>query len=136
MSVEFTVYLEREAMPSPRDWAQAIVEAGFPAELDKGFDVDDFAGFLSCRYAGADAGFEYESGPIEYVDELELPSDFDFSVTFSTNSETRELAAAVVSAAVLCSLSRGILVDPQADSVVTSGDAISWAGEQLEEIEL
>jgi hypothetical protein len=41
-----------------------------------------------------------------------------------------------VSAAVLCSLSRGILVDPQADLKVTADEVISWAREQLAEIEL
>jgi len=136
MSIDFMVYMERTAMPSPRDWAQAIVDAGFPAELDAEFDVDDFSGFLPCRYAGADAGFEYLSGPIEFVDGLELPSDFDFSVTFSTHSDMRELAASVVSAAVLCSLSAGILVDPQGDVAVPTTGAIPWAREQLEEIDL
>lgn len=136
MSVEFTVYLPREAMPHPSEWAQAITDAGFLAELDPKFDVDEFSGFLPCRYDGEDAGFEYGSGSIELVDELELPEDFDFSVTFTTHSDERGLAASVVSAAVLCSLTSGVLVDPQADLVVSSGEAITWAREQLEEIEL
>ena len=136
MSTDLTVYMPRQAMPDPRDWAAAIVDIGFPAELDTEFDVDTFSGFLSCRYAGAEAGFEYFSGPIEFVDELELPSDFDFSVTFSTHSSLRELASAVVAAAVLCSLSRGILVDPQSDIAVAADDAVSWAREQLADIEL
>jgi hypothetical protein len=55
MSVELTVYLARSAMPSTRDWAQAIVEAGFPAELDAEFDVDSFSGFLSSSAAHAPA---------------------------------------------------------------------------------
>jgi hypothetical protein len=136
MSIEFTVYMTREAMPSPRDWAQAIVDAGFSAELDTEFDVDAFSGFLPCRYDGVEAGFEYLSGPIEFVDELDLPSEFDFSVTFTTHSSMRELASSVVSAAALCSLSAGILVDPQADVAVSASEVISWAREQLEEIEL
>jgi len=136
MSVDFTVYMPRKAMPDPHDWATAILDTGFPAELDPEFDVDSFSGFLPCRYDGGEAGFEYFSGPIEFVDELELPSDFDFSVTFSTHSSLRELASSVVSAAVLCSLRRGILVDPQADLKVSADEAISWAREQLAEIEL
>lgn len=136
MSVDFTVYMARTEMPSPAEWAEAIVDAGFPAELDAELDVDEFSGFLPCRYAGADAGFEYVSGPIEFVDGLELPSDFDFSVTFSTHSSLRELASSVVSAAVLCSLCRGILVDPQGDVAVDADGAIAWAREQIEEIEI
>jgi hypothetical protein len=136
MSVEFTVYMRHTEMPDPLDWATAITDAGFPAELDSEFDVDAFSGFLPCRYAGADAGFEYNSGPIEFVDELTLPDDFDFSVTFVTHSDTRELASSIASAAVLCSLSRGVLVDPQADVAVSASDAIVWAREQLQEVEL
>jgi len=136
MSVELTVYMARTAMPSPPDWAQAIVDAGFPAELDVEFDVDTFSGFLPCRYDGGEAGFEYLSGPIEFVDDLELPSEFDFSVTFVTHSSMRELASSVVSAATLCSMTAGILVDPQADVAVSASEAIAWAREQLEAIEL
>jgi hypothetical protein len=136
MSVDFTVYMARTAMPSPGAWAQAIVDAGFPAELDVEFDVEEFSGFLPCRFDGADAGFEYLSGPIEFVDGLELPSDFDFSVTFTTHSDLRELAASVAAAAVLCSLSAGILVDPQADVVVSATGAVAWGREQLDQIEL
>jgi hypothetical protein len=136
MSVDFTVYLARPSMPEPRAWARAILDTGFAAELDAAFDVDSFSGFLPCRYAGADAGFEYSSGPIEFVDELELPDDFDFSVSFTTHSSMRELASSVVSAAVLCSLSRGVLVDPQADARISAEDVIGWAREQLEQIEL
>jgi hypothetical protein len=134
MSIELTVYLAREAMPVLSVWAQTVVDTGFLAELDSDFDVDTFTGFLPCRYDGADAGFEYASGPIEFVDGLELPSDFDFSVTFTTHSSPRELASSVVCAAVLCALGRGILVDPQADVAVSAEDAISWARDQLEEL--
>lgn len=135
MSVEFTVYLPRDAMPSPSEWASAIRDRGFDVELGTKFDVDDFSGFLPCRIEGEDAGFEYSSGPIEFVDELELPDDFDFSVTFTTHSSQRELATSVVSAAVLCALVRGVLVDPQADMTVSAGEAVAWAGEMLDEID-
>jgi hypothetical protein len=136
MSVELTVYLPRTAMPTPSDWAQEITDRGFAAELDSDFDVDRFAGFLPCRYDGVDSGFEYSSGPIEAVDELELPDEFDFSVTFITHSDMRELASSVVCAAVLCAHSRGILVDPQADTAVSADDAIPWARELLTEIDI
>lgn len=136
MSVDFFVYLSREAMPTPKEWARALVERGFPAELDEDFDVDDFSGFLPCSFDGVEAGFEYTSGSPEALDELELPGDCDFQVTFSTDSEARDLASSVVCAAVLCALSGGVLVDPRADLAVTAEDAVPWARERLEEIEL
>jgi hypothetical protein len=136
MSVEFTVYLSRSEMPSPKEWATGIVDAGFGVELDTKFDVDAFSGFLPCKLDGVDSGFEYGSGPIEIVDGLELPEDFDFSVTFTTHSDMRELATSVVSAGVLCSLTGGVLVDLQADEAVAGADAIEWARETLDEIDL
>lgn len=136
MSIDFTVYLPRGAMPAPRAWAEAIADSGFPAELTADFDVDEFSGFLPCRFDGVDAGFEYSSGPIEFIDELELPAEFDFSVTFTTHSSMRELAASAVCAAVLCAVTHGTLVDPQGDLTISSNEAISWARDQLEEIDL
>jgi hypothetical protein len=136
VSVEVTVYLAREAMPDPSDWAKAVVDAGFELKLDSDFDVDDFSGFLPCLYEGIEAGFEYFSGPIEFVDGLELPSDFDFSVTFVTHSSMRELASSTVASAVLCQLSQGVLVDAEGDVAVPASDAIAWAREQLDAIEL
>jgi len=135
MSVDLVVFTSRSAMPAPRVWARSIVDAGFPAELDSDFDLDTFNGFLPCRYDAADAGFEYFAGPPD-AEGLALPPEIDFSVTFTTHSDMRELAASTVAAAVLCSLTGGILYDPQAGVKVPSSDALRWAREQLDEIEL
>ncbi len=47
MSVDLNVYLARSSMPSPTRWAQAIREAGFPADeerVDLGVPADhDFS---------------------------------------------------------------------------------------------
>lgn len=136
MSDDLTVYLARQSMPRPRDWAKAIVESGFPAELVADFDVDDYSGFVRCRFEGADSGFDYESGTVEYVDELDLPNEVDFSVTLGGRDTDVELASSVVSAAVLCHMSGGVLVDPHWDVSIAAEDAISWARERLEELDV
>jgi hypothetical protein len=136
MSNELTVYLARETMPEPAVWARSILERGFDAEMDSDFDVEEFVGFLACRFDGEATGFEYSSGPIEYVDDLELPEEFDFSVTFTVHGDERELASATVCAAILCALGEGVLVDPQADSVVAAEDAVGWACDQLKDLDL
>lgn len=135
MSVDLVVFTARRAMPAPRVWARSIVEAGFPAELDSDFDIDDFSGFLPCRYDGIDAGFEYLAGPPEAV-ELELGPEIDFSVTFVTHSDARELASSIAAAATLCSLTGGLLYDPQAGASVTAQDVMHWARETLAELQL
>jgi hypothetical protein len=137
MSVDLMVYLPRARMPAPATWASAIGEAGFETtELDAHFDVDEHSGFLPCTLDGVESGFEYTSGPIESIDGLELQETFDFSVTFTTHSDLRELACSAIAAAVLCSITNGVLVDPQADERVESDEAIAWAREMLAEIAL
>jgi hypothetical protein len=130
MSVDLVVYAARSAMPSTSQWAQSIVAAGFAAELDDDFDIDSFSGFLPCSYGGEEAGFEYFAGPVE-ASEVELPSECDFSITFSTHSELRELAASVAAAATLCSLTQGVLYDAQAGTTVPASEVQQWAREQL-----
>lgn len=136
MSVNLHVFLERKSMPTPPDWAKAIIDAGFDADLDSDFDVDRFCGFLPCRFEGAESGFEYLAGPIESADGLSLPENFDFEVTFSTHSNRRELSSSVVAAAVLCKVTNGVLFDPQAGDRVTAEQATAWARELLAEIDL
>jgi hypothetical protein len=134
MSVDLVVYMARPAMAEPNAWARAIVDAGFPAELDSDFDVETFTGFLPFPYDGVEAGFEYFSGPVSPEEADGLPSNVDFSVTFATGSRMRDLASSVVSAAVLCVLTGGVLLDPQAGMTVTAGEAMAWARSMLEGI--
>jgi hypothetical protein len=117
-------------------WAEAIREAGFSADLDADFHVDTSSGFQPCAYDGEPSGFEYFPGQVtddERVD-LGLPAEYDFSVTFATHSDMRELATCVVAAAVLCELAGGQLSDPQAGEDITASQALSWAREAISEI--
>jgi hypothetical protein len=136
VSVDLTVYLARAKMPTPLRWAKAIREAGFPVDLDADFDVDTFSGFLPCAYDGKPGGFEYFAGQVtdeDHVD-LSLPAEYDFSVTFATHSDMRELATSVIAAAVLCQLAGGQLSDPQAGEDVAASQALSWAREMMDQI--
>jgi hypothetical protein len=134
VSVCLTVYLVRAKMPTPSRWATAIREAGFPADLDADFEVDTFSGFLPCAYDGKPGGFEYFAGRVTDEDrvDLGLPAEYDFSVTFATQSDMREFATSVVASGVLCQVAGGQLSDPQAGENVAASQALSWARETLE----
>jgi hypothetical protein len=136
MSVDLTVYLARANMPTPDRWARAIHEAGFPAELDADFDVDEHTGFLPCTYDGKPGGFEYYASKLEDEEhrDLGLPAGYDFSVTFATHSDMRGLATSIVAAAVLCQITSGRLSDQQAGEDVEASRVLSWAREMLEQI--
>lgn len=136
MSVDLNVYLHRASMPNPSDWQEAIRAAGFPVEIDTGFDVDTFTGFLPCKLDSQLSGFEYFASPLdpEEAMELEAPAGADFSVTFVTHANLRELAASLAAASVLCQVSGGLLVDPQSGESYSGGDAVTWAKAELEQL--
>jgi hypothetical protein len=137
MSVDLIVYLRQAAMPSPKDWQEAIQTAEFPVELDMNFDPATFRGFLPCKFNGEPSGFEYFVSPrrAEEAVELGAPRDADLSVTLVTHSDLRELAVAVSAASALCRVSGGLLVDPQSGETYTPESVLVWAREQLVEIE-
>jgi hypothetical protein len=136
MSVDLIVFLPRAKMPTPARWAEAIREAGFLADLDTDFDVDAFSGFLPCAYDGKPGGFEYLPSPLDSGERAELgaSAEHDFSVTFATHSDMRELATSVIAAAVLASLAGGKLSDPQAGEDIEAPHALDWARTMLDQI--
>jgi hypothetical protein len=133
MSVDLIVYLQRSAMPSPANWQQAIRDAGFPVELDQGFDPDTFSGFLPCTIRGIESGFEYFAGPLSDDDRAAVgaPPGSDFSVTLVTHSDLRELACSVAAAGALTRRSGGILVDPQSQESFPAAVVLAWATQQF-----
>ena len=128
MSVDLNVFLNRSMMPTPTQWAQAIIDSGFDTEMDSDFDVDDFMGFLPCKHGGVDSGFEYYSDTVSPADrtELDLPNLIDFSVTFVTGSNIRESMTSLISAGVLCKLSGGTLHDPQSGDSYSADTVLDW----------
>jgi len=137
VSVDLIVYLSRSAMPSPKQWQQAIRDAGFPVELDTDFDVDSSIGFRPCRFRGGEAGFEYFSAPVEESEraESQVPTSYDFSVTLATHSDLREFASSLLAAGALCHASGGLLVDPQSGESCPSEQALEWTSQQFAELE-
>src|SRR5205807_9588609 len=128
MSVDLVVYLRRTAMPSPKEWQQAIQMAGFPVELDTDFDPDTFRGFLPCKFRSEPSGFEYFPTSLTASEAVELgaPTGTDLSVTLVTHSDLREFAAAVSAASALCRASGGLLVDPQSGEAHSPESVLAW----------
>ena len=133
MSVTLSVFLRGSRMLSPTDWAEAIKASEFDMELATDFDVRFFSGFLPCKYAGRDAGFEYSS---EIVADHELDEnviaqigDRDVVVNFNTHSDMRGLITSIIASAVLCARVDGVLWDAEANELVS--DALSW-GKEME----
>ena len=137
MSVDLIVYLRRRAMPTPAAWQQAIINAGFPVEMDIDFEPDTFSGFLPCKLHGEQFGFEYFAAPLSDAQRAEVnaPAGSDFSVTLATHSDLREFACSVAASSALAQVSGGLLVDPQSGDSFPASDVAAWASEQFAEAE-
>lgn len=135
MSVVFSVFLQASKMPSPAGWAEAIRSNGFDMELDRDFDPKSDVGFLPCKYAGQNAGFEYywdpkardglEGGPAARIGNRDARADF------ITHSDMRELMASIIAGAVLCAMADGVLWDTEAGEFVSAAEALEW-GKSME----
>lgn len=131
MSLMMQVFLSRERMVTPVQWADAIRAQGFDMQLDTDFDIRTFTGFLPCRYKGKDAGFEYFFEPVS-ASELdartrEVVGDRDTLVSFTTHSGFRDLMTSVIASGVLCSITGGVLLDSEADEFTMADAAVAWA---------
>jgi hypothetical protein len=132
MSIENVVILRREVIPSPEAWQAAIRAADFDMEIDTDFQWDEFDGFLPCTYKDKNAGFEL------FLDELDLDGlglsdeeiaqigDRDHVVVLVTHSDFRELMTSMIAAAVLCSMTDGLLVEGGEPPFIKAVDAIAW----------
>ncbi|MFK7888607.1 MAG: hypothetical protein AB8G16_17245 [Gammaproteobacteria bacterium] len=137
--------MNRTKMPTPETWLAAIEAHGFEMEMDVDFDVEDFEGFLPCKYKGEDAGFEYwaektdvnalaADGMLEGDEVTEL-GDSDFLVTLSTHADYRELITSMIAAAVLAELSGGQLAPGGEPPFLHGAQAVEKIREDLPGLE-
>ncbi|UOO88846.1 hypothetical protein LVJ82_15520 [Vitreoscilla massiliensis] len=131
MSVANNVYAMRQSLPTPKQWAAALLEAGFEVVLDSEFVWWEFEGFLPATYQGQEAGFELY---VESVDANQLNKrerkhlqGRDTVVTLITHSDMREYVSSMLAAAVLCALSDGLLAEGGETPFIAAPDAIDWA---------
>ncbi len=133
MSYDLTVRLSRQNMPTPSAWRAAIIEAGFPVQLDSDFDVETFAGFLPAPAHGEQSGFEYYARHIsvEEAQRAKLDAGIDFAITFSISSRPLELVSALAAASVLAAISGGTLKNPQEGNSYSASEAVEWTRAQI-----
>ena len=103
MSVANHVYAMRQCLPSPKQWAAALLAAGFELYVES---VD--ANQLSKR-------------------ERKHIQGRDTVVTLITHSDMHEYLSSMLAAAVLCALSDGVLAEGGEPPFIPAQDAIDWA---------
>lgn len=127
MSFDIVIEAARARLPSPKDWQQAIDQAGFPLKIDTDFELEKFSGFLPCTFRGAQSGFEYSAQRCsDSVDAGSSPGR-DFIVSLTAHGEHFEAACAVLAGAALCAVCDGILSELQGGDSVPAESSIAWA---------
>lgn len=131
MSVENSVFLRRERLPTLSQWCDAIHRAGFEMEMDVDPDIQTLEGFLPCTYKGAPAGFEFYTEELDTgglsADELEQIGDRLFLVTLVTHADFGQYMTSMIASAVLCSISDGLLAEGGEPPFISATEAVIWA---------
>lgn len=137
--ISYNVFLERGRLPAAANWARAVREYGFDAQLNAAFEPRSHSGYLPCP--DERTGFEY------YIESFTAPAfeigeagataieqrDTVVSIRFSGRSADR--AAAVAAAATLTAMADGVLFDAGPGHFIAAEDALAWArGERYEPI--
>jgi hypothetical protein len=132
MSVDLYVVVAHDRVPATKAWNAAIRDAGYALALDEACTLGANGGFWPCAFEGNASGFEcYASDVAELPDRLRREGAV---FAFRTHSDMREAACSVISAAVLCATSDGLLWDPQADEATLGRGALEWAREVVAEM--
>jgi hypothetical protein len=134
MSVGFYVYLREEQLPSRDEWQQEIDRHGIHLKLDE-FSTREHRGFLPAVMNGADCGFEYAFQPVdETVWDDGVPQeigDRNRVVTFKTHGgREQDSEAAMLAAAVLTELTKGVYEDPQGGGFAEGGEVFDLLRDQ------
>jgi hypothetical protein len=140
MSMELYVLLSSSKLPTVQEWQTAIHVHGFDLVLDPTLNLHTDAGFTPAIYKGQETGFEFDLSPAsEIADSYSIVGDLlearDRSANFRWGSELSECAAATIAAAVLATLSEGIIYDPQEDVAYRDAAAITIAQQTVQNID-
>src|SRR5689334_18949095 len=131
MSVENIVICNRARLPDPAQWQRAIDAAGFTVRIDLAFDPLTFSGRLLCRDGSVSCGFEYFCDNLdqEWLQDLQidLPSGYDCVVCLATRASYEDAIASCVAAAVLATITNGVLLEGGEPPMITSAKASAWA---------
>lgn len=133
MSLDLYVVLNRKDLPSAETWASTLRSEGFSVNLDTSPSPATSAGYWPCP--GSASGFEYSLGPLDQAEIKNLGVSsrrrqrlrhYDSIAVLSCRTET-DLAVAQSAAAVLASISDGLLIEGESAAVMTPDQALAWA---------
>jgi hypothetical protein len=140
MSIEFHVLLSHPGLPTVQEWQIAIQAHGFDLVLDTTLNLHTDAGFTPTLYKGQETGFEFDLSSASDIADVssevgDLLEGRDLSANFRWGSDLSECAAATIAAAVLATITEGILYDPQERAAYRDVAAITVAQQTVQQID-
>ncbi len=135
--MELYVFLNKSDIPK---WQEAIEACGFGLKLDMDFDPFTFTGFLPSQLDEQITGFEYYFSPKQNIAApdtylVPLVETYDSVVSFIWGGNFNELAAVLIAASSLSNSCASLMHLPDDQSSIKGPDALSYARQQLAEIE-
>jgi hypothetical protein len=131
MSVELTVFLRKEELPTRDRWQQAIDSEGLDLKLEM-VDTTTHTGFWPVLLNKRECGFEYGFNPVdrgEVTDIQAVLGNRDHSVSFVWHSSMQDGEAAAKAAAV-AKITNGVFFDPQSGETAQGADAFQLLSKQ------
>lgn len=106
MSLEQHAFLRRCSVPSREAWQTAILRLGFDMQLGPNLNPFEDSGFLPCKLAGNDSGFEIYYDPaaevsIAYPGLKDKIAGRDYSISFRWGGDMIECACVLIASAAL-----------------------------------
>jgi hypothetical protein len=140
VSLNVHVFLRRHDLPTVVSWQDAIAANDFPMELGRTFNPFVDSGFVPCSFRGTQTGFEYylsdrNSVGESYPDLQADIEDFDAAVSLRWGGDLNECATAVMSAAALTILVKGLMYYPNDQIRISFSEAAEYGRKTLAEID-
>lgn len=132
MSVDITVFVHKEKLPTLETLKNAINELDNQLNIDEEFSINDHEGFVPCSYNGEECGFEYwiEEVDDELLDEWEITkeeiSDRNMYLTFATRSGFTDLISSALISSAFCKISDGLSFDDDEELTINSSNCIEY----------
>ncbi len=132
MSVDITVFIHKDKLPTLKSLKHAINELDNKLSIDEEFSINDHEGFVPCSYNGEECGFEYwiEEVDDELLDEWEIRkeeiSGRNMYLTFATRSGFTDLISSALTSSVFCKLSDGLSFDDDEELTINSSNCIEY----------
>lgn len=142
MTIENFVFIRKEDLPKPVDWAAAIQSCDFDLTLPESFEYPtERARYIQCQCEGLESGFDlvvepYNAEEFNFTEEdLALLGDRDTMVCFSTYSNAQEIAGMVLASSALAERFEGVLLaDFFEEELIPSNKAVEFANSRIEGI--